>query len=124
MSNDYKYNSADELIDEVLKTEPTFYLPNNFADKVAKSVERKFEWKLYLNEFLIYLAAFIGIIAISVAMVFIWFSANIFEWQTFLSNNISWIIGIAVVFVFILFADRVVLRYFLFKSIQNKSANF
>ena len=124
MNNDYKNNSADKLIDEVLKTEPTFYLPHKFADKVAKSVERKFEWNLYLKEFLIYLATFVGIIAISVAMVFIWFSANITEWQTILIDNISWIIGINVVLIFILFADRVVLRYFIFNSIQNKSANF
>jgi hypothetical protein len=45
-----------------------------------------------------------------------WFDANWKTWLEFLGPNVGMIAGIAIISTFILFADRVILRYFMFKS--------
>ena len=115
MLNDEKYFDAEGLVDEVLKTEPTFILSDNFAESLTLKVGRKSVMEQYLKEFLIYMGVIAGIMIVSAAMAFIWYSANWQEWLNFLVSNISLIAGINILMVFILFADRVLLRYFFYK---------
>lgn len=116
MLNEDKYFNIEKVLEETLKTEPGFSLPNNFAEVVAKKAGRKFIWEQYLKEFLIYLAAFFGIVAITVAMAYIWYGENLNQWGNFLLSNLDLVVGINILLVFILFADRVLLRYFFYKS--------
>lgn len=116
MLNNEKNTDQDKIINEVLKTEPEFILSDNFAEKLAKKVSHRFTWNQYFKEFLIYLGVLAGIGATLAIMAFIWYRANIDEWANFLLANISWVTGIGILVLFILFADRVVLRYFMFKS--------
>ena len=110
----------DALLDDVLKTEPDYVLPDNFAEKLAQKVDRHFAWEQYLKEFLIYLAVIAGIVALSVASAFWLFNADWKEWLTFVTQNAAWLVAIKLLVVFILFADRVVLRYFMYKSAVSK----
>ena len=120
MLSEEKYFQND-LVNEALTSEPEFSLPTDFAEKVVIKVERKFEWNSYIKEFLIYLAVIVGIIAISVGISFIWYGASIESWTQFLLENLAMIIGINLIVLFILFIDRVLLRYFLYKStVKNK----
>lgn len=119
MHEENKYFDSDKLLDDVLKTDPGFTLSENFATLIAEKVSRKFAWSQYLKEFLIYLSAILGIILVTAIMVFIWFDANLANWLTFFSSNLITILGINVLVVFILFADRVLLRYFMYKSSQE-----
>lgn len=116
MLNDEKYFDAGRLVDEVLKKEPNFVLPDNFAESVVLKVDRKFTLEHYFKEFLIYLGVIVGIVVVSAAMAFIWYEANWQDWLNFLISNFSLLAGINILVVFILFADRVLLRYFFYKS--------
>ena len=116
MYNKGKYFDKDNLLDEVLKTDPQFELSDNFADLLAEKMGRKFAWRQYFNEFLIYLAAIFGFVAVSIAIQFVWFGAEWQLWFQFVAKHISLVLGINVLVVFVLFADRVLLRYFMHKS--------
>ena len=106
----------DELLDEVLTTEPKFTLNAGFADMLAAKVGRKYTLEQYFREFLIYLAVLAGIAVLSVGMAFIWYRADVSEWLNFLTSNISWVAGINVLVIFILLADKVVLPYLFYRS--------
>jgi uncharacterized membrane protein len=116
MYNKGKYFDTDKLLDEVLKTEPQFELSDKFADVLAEKMSRKFAWQQYFSEFLIYLAAIFGFVAVSVAIQFVWFGAEWKQLVEFITQNISLVLVINILVVFILFADRVLLRYFMRKS--------
>lgn len=119
MYNDEKYFDTDKLLNEALKTEPGFVLPDNFADVMAKKMERKFVWSLYLREFLIYLGAIVGLLAVPVGIQLIFFSTELKQWSAVVSENYPLIGGTFFLVVFILFADRVLLRYFMHRSVSN-----
>lgn len=115
MLKDDKNILVENLLDEALKSSPEFSLPDNFADKVAAKVSRRFAWEQYIKEFLVYLGTIVGVFAVSVAMAFIWLGADWQVWQNFLLNNLTLITGFNVLGLFVLFADRVLLRYFFFR---------
>lgn len=116
MLKEDKYFDLDNLVDETFKSSPGFLLPDNFAETLAEKVGRKFEWELYVKEFLIYFGVFVGIGLASAGITFMAFDYNLKEWFEFIINNVSLIIGLYVITTFILFADRVLLRYFMYKS--------
>ncbi|MCK5731333.1 MAG: hypothetical protein KAH68_09690 [Draconibacterium sp.] len=116
MQETEKYFDAENLVDEALITEPGFSLPDNFADMVAEKVSRKFAWQQYIKEFLIYLGAFAGIAIISAVIALIWYDTNWTDWLNFIIANAGLVVGINFLAVFILFADRVLLRYFMFRA--------
>jgi hypothetical protein len=103
-------------LDEVLKAEPKFVLPENFADSLAQKMARKFAWEQYLIEFLIYFGAIVGLIVVSGAIQFVFLGAQWKVWLQFIAGNIFVLSGITLLLVFILFVDRVLLRYFLYKT--------
>lgn len=115
MLNEEKYNNPDSWLDEALKSEPGFQLSANFAERVAKQAVRRFAWDQYFKEFLVYLAALFGIVLMSAAMSFIWLGANWKDWLQFITENFALVAGLNFLGIFILFADRVLLRYFFYK---------
>ena len=117
MLNEEKYFEVDELLDEALKTDPEFKLSDNFADLLAEKMGRRFAWEQYIREFLIYLGAIIGLLAVPFTIRLIFFGANWQEWLRLIANNISLFSGILFLVIFILFADRVLLRYFMHRSL-------
>jgi hypothetical protein len=119
MLEDKTHKEMDALLEDVLKTEPAYVLPDNFAEKLVQKVDRHFAWEQYLKEFLIYLAVIAGIVALSVASAFWLFNADWKEWLSFVTQNAAWLVAIKILAVFILFADRVVLRYFMYKNITS-----
>lgn len=121
MLNEEKHFDSEKLIDEVLKTPSNFSLSSNFADVLANKVEKKFAWEQCFKEFIIYLSVIVGLAISSAAMAFIWYEADWKEWLNFLLTNMSLVVGINILVVFILFADRVLLRYFMFKSSPEKA---
>jgi hypothetical protein len=117
MLNEEKYFEVDELLDEALKTDPEFKLSDNFADLLAEKMGRRFAWEQYIREFLIYLGAIIGLLAVPFTIQLVFFGANWQEWLRLIANNISLVSGILFLVIFILFADRVLLRYFMHRSL-------
>lgn len=116
MLKDKKHTAIDNLLEEVLNTEPEYSLSSSFADKVAAKTGKEYALGQYFREFLIYLGALAGLGGVSAAMVFIWFRTNIQEWLSYLQNNLTLVVGINVVIVFILLADKVLLPYLFYRS--------
>ena len=116
MYSEEKYFDTDKLVDNALKAEPQYKLSDNFADLLAEKVSRKFAWNQYFREFLIYLGAITGLLAIPLAFQFVLFDANPQEWLMVFMANIQLVAGIIFLLVFILFTDRVLLRYFMHKT--------
>ncbi len=116
MRKEENFNDVEKLVDEALIAEPGFLLSDSFADLVAQKVSRKFAWQQYLHEFLIYLGVFVGAGVVWAAMSFIFFGADWHVWLDFAVSNAAIILGINIIVVFVLFADRVLLRYFLFRA--------
>jgi len=119
LSNKKRYEKED-LLEEVLKTSPEISLPGNFADKVALNATRRFAWQQYFREFLIYLGLVFGIAGLSGGMAFLWMKTSWQEWLYFFAGNAQLIIGINILLVFILFADKVLLRYFFYRVSVKK----
>jgi hypothetical protein len=116
MYNEEKNTELDNILDEVLKAEPKFVLPDDFADTLAQKMARKIAWEQYLLEFLIYFGAIVGLVVVSAAIQFVFFGAQWQVWLQFIAGNIFILSGIALLLVFILFIDRVLLRYFLHRT--------
>ena len=116
MYNEDRNFDTDQLLKEVFTSEPEFKLPKNFTDKLVSKVEKRFAWEQYLREFAIYLAVILGIMVVSAALAFVWYNAKIDSWLAFLTTNVSLVVGINLLLVFVLFADRVLLRYFMYRA--------
>lgn len=116
MFEDKTPSDSDKLVDEVFKTEPAYFLSDNFAEVLAGKAGRYFAWKQYIKEFLIYLAVIFGIFAVSAGMAFFWFDANLQNWINFLISNVTLVVGANILAIFVLFADRVLLRYFMYRA--------
>lgn len=121
MYNKDNYSDTEKILDEVLKSDPGFVLPDNFANRMADKMGRKFAWSQYLNEFLIYLGTIAGMLAVAAILAFVWFGANWNLWLSFAMSNAVWITGTGLILLFILFADRVLLQYFLYRSAAEEN---
>lgn len=120
MLNKEQKSYTDDLLMKVLKQEPLFSLSDNFADMVAEKAGRRFAWAQYLREFFIYLSVLLGVSLVVAVMSLIWFQNDLKNWLDFLVSNIWIVAGINILIVFVLFTDRVLLRYFLYRSDLKK----
>jgi hypothetical protein len=111
-----KYFDAEKLVDEALIAELGFELSDSFADVVAQKAGRRFAWQQYSKEFLIYLGVFVGAGVVWAVLSFVFFGADWRVWFDFAVSNMGLIVGINIITVFVLFADRVLLRYFMFRA--------
>ena len=116
MHNEDTHFDKEQMLDEVLKTGPDYLLSDNFAFNLAKIVDRKITWASYWNEFLVYMGTIAGIAAIWVGVLFLQFEADWKQWLDFFTSHLTLILGTSLLAVFVLFADRVLLRYFMNKS--------
>ena len=101
MCNKENYIDTDKLLNEALKTEPGLMLSENFADVMAKKMERKFAWDMYLKEFLIYLGAIVGLMAVPVGIQLIFFTTELKLWTVIITENYPVIGGIFFLVIFI-----------------------
>ena len=103
----------EDIFDSALKAETDFLLPDDFAEKISLKLYRQITWKSYLNEFFIYLSVFVLIIIQGLAIVY-WVDNDFWgKVLVFIQEKYLLIAGINLILVLILFADKVLLRYFL-----------
>lgn len=120
MLKDENNIQLDKLTDESLKTPPQFSLSNDFAGSVAFKAARRFMWEQYFGEFLVYFGVVFGILAITGGVAFFWLEASWAEWLNLITANVWLVGGISFTLLFILFADKVLLRYFYYRYSNNK----
>jgi len=119
MYNENRNFDTDKLLKEAFTSEPEFKLSENFTDDLVKKVEQHFAWQQYLREFAIYLAVILGIMLVTAVLAFVWFDVTVSGWMAFFTQNASLVVGINLLVVFVLFADRVLLRYFMYRAASN-----
>ncbi len=120
MLNKDTNKTVEQLINQSLKAEPKYVLSFNFANKVILKVQKKQALKNYLKEFLLYFGVILGIVVIPFAIFYLFNSDIITDWVALVLSNITLIAGILFILVFILFADKVLLRYFSFSLSLNR----
>lgn len=114
MSKQEQHFNMDNWVEKSLKSEPAFTLPDDFADKMALRIEKRLALNQYIKEFLIYAGVLAGLSVIAGLLGYFLIADTWARWISLLLPNIEIAAGIAVIVLFILFADRVLLRYFSF----------
>lgn len=112
----------EKWIDNLLREELPFKLPDDFAHKVAGKAVRQFEWKQRLQQFLIFASVIVAGLLIGGLTIYYFADDNLQIWTDFLTKNISYLALGVVASVFILFVDRVLLPMFM-QSGQDKKYN-
>ena len=112
----------EKWIDNLLREEPPFSLPDGFSDRVANKAVRQFEWRQRLQQFLIFASVIVAGLLIGGLTIYYFADDNLQIWTDFLTKNISYLALGVVASVFILFVDRVLLPMFM-QTGQDKKYN-
>ncbi|MCF8372899.1 MAG: hypothetical protein K9H64_14855 [Bacteroidales bacterium] len=110
----------DLLLDDALGSESDFILPADFAEQLSARLSTQILWRQSMQEFFLYLAAFLAIAGIAVATLFWMDTAIWYQITSFFKQQYSLIIGIHILLIFVLFTDRVLLRYFHFRLNEKR----
>lgn len=109
------YNEMDQLIHEVLKEEPRFSLSTDFADRVSRKVGDRMLRRRLITEY----ALKIGVTIVPLLVLAgIWFFVSPETIQSWLRNPLGEYLPyilLIVLIAFVVFADQVVLRFFLLR---------
>ncbi|GET31865.1 hypothetical protein PbJCM13498_07280 [Prolixibacter bellariivorans] len=109
------YNEMDQLIGQVLKEEPEFSLPADFANRVSRKVGDRMLRKRLLSEY----AWKVGVIVVPLlilAGIFFYFDPKtISQMLSNVSNEYLPYILLIVLVGLVIFADQVILRFFLLR---------
>ena len=100
---------ADRFLDEVLKSNLHMDLPGDFPDLVMAKVSRRLMWRQIIQEFIVYASVIISGLAAGAATFFIFGNGLYQDWARIITQNITHVVQVIVVIMFILFFDRVVL---------------
>jgi polyferredoxin len=114
MMLEHKFSEIElnTVLDEALKSEPDFTLPENFAADLIVQLNKQISVRQYIFEFLLYLAVFVFLAGATFAS-FLWLNSDILQSiKLFVSEHLTLLIGINLLLIFTLFADRVLLPYF------------
>jgi hypothetical protein len=103
----------EKWVDNLLREELPFSLPDDFAGKVANKAVRQFEWKQRLQQFLIFASVIVAGLLIGGLTIYYFADENLQIWTDFLTKNISYLALGVVASIFILFVDKVLLPMFM-----------
>ena len=106
-----KNEELNYIMEKSFKTEPDFHLSANFAKKLILTVTRREQWKTDLREYL-YLTAVLVLFAAVVLITYYFIDKDIvMRFFAFIAGNTFPVVFIVFILNFILFADRVLLRF-------------
>lgn len=105
-----KNEELDILINNSIRHQPDFQLPDDFAQKVTFLVVKRAQWKTDLGEYLSLTAFFIAILLVVAGLFFYLDKAIVIQVFTFVSAHALQVAFAIFILNFILFADRVLLR--------------
>ena len=109
----------DRIIEESIGAEPDFKLRDDFAQRITTELVRRSQWKADLYDYL-YFTTFILFLLSVVTLIYFFIDKNLLiQIFTFISNNIVQVAFGFLLFNFILFADRVLLRFLFNRSKIN-----
>lgn len=106
-----KPEELDRIIEKSFRTEPDFHLPDDFTGKVVFAVGQREQWKSNLTDYLNILGIITALILVVAGFYFYIDSKMMLKFFSFVSANLLQVILIGFILNFILFADRVLLRF-------------
>lgn len=112
----------NQLINDSFASDNEFKLPDNFADKVTSAIQRREQLKSDLIEYLQLCLVIIALFLISTGFYYYIDKDQVINVLKIASNNISLIAMLTIIFNFIIFADKVLLR-FLFSNYKRNTIN-
>lgn len=99
----------DTIIDKSLRAEPTFRLPEGFAQKVTLAVHRRSRLKSDLNEYLFLTGVVLSLVLVAIGLFYYVDKDSVLRVFDFASGNLIQVILTFFLLNFIFFADRVLL---------------
>ena len=109
MDSKQRYDSDNDLLlDKLLKEEPGYFLPDDFADKLAKKIEIRLSVRQNVIEFLTILGVILAIFITFGGIYYFLNKEDFLNLTSFLNNGYTGVAAVIVLFIF--FMDKVMLR--------------
>ncbi len=102
-----RFSDEDAWMDNLLKDDPEYTLSDDFADKLITKIEAVESVKQSVYEFLMILGVIVVILGTFLVTYYFFKNDDFITLSSFLNN--SYTLSIAVIALFILFADKVLL---------------
>jgi hypothetical protein len=114
-------SDRDKFLDEILKTDMMKPLPEDFADRVAVKAVKRMAMRQSLTELLTYAGMTVSVILVLFTVIYLLRRETWEKWTDFLVPNMNILTGIALILLFILFMDRMLLPrlFFIKKEKEN-----
>lgn len=106
-----KNEELEQLIEKSFSAEPDYNLPSGFAQKVTGIISRREQLKSTWKEYFSLAAILIFLLAIAPCIYYFYDPVVLLKSINFIRENIFPVVFIAVILSFVLFADRVLLRF-------------
>lgn len=103
---------TDEMMNALLSSAPDFVLPGDFAQKVVDKAVKRQALRNYFSEFIIYFLVIASLILVGIAS-YVWVNPNPDRLLGLLGPNLRYILAGTFIFVFVLFTDKVILRFYM-----------
>ncbi len=104
-------DELDLILEKSFKKEPEFNLPADFAQKLTFSIVRKQQWKNDLNEYLVIIGVLTSLFAAVAGFYYFIDKTFVLEVFNLVSAHIIQVVLVGFILNFILFTDRVLLRF-------------
>lgn len=111
----------EKLVDNLLREELPFSLPEGFADKVASHAIRQYEWRQRFQQFLIFAVVIIGGLLIGGLTLYYFADENLPVWKEYLAENMVYLFQGLIAGIFILFVDKVLLPMFMHSANDKRN---
>ena len=114
-------SDRDKFLDEILKTDMMKPLPEDFADRIAVKAVKRIAMRQSLTELLTYAGMTVSVILVLFTVIYLLRRETWEKWTDFLVPNMNILTGIALILLFILFMDRILLPrlFFIKKEKEN-----
>jgi len=111
---------SDDFLDQFLKADPGYSLPDDFAEKVAARAKKRMEVLQTIRDFLIYIGTFLVVSTALFGFAYFRQLELLTKLKSLGPTNLAWLAGIVVIGVFVLFIDKVILPCsFLFRTLRK-----
>lgn len=113
----------DKFLDNLLKEELPFTLPDDFAGKVAQRMVRQTTWKMRMQHLLVYAAVILGCFLVVGVILYYFSGEDRQEWAGFVTKNSPLLVALSIIWFFVIFVDRLVLPILIHSKFDDKNPN-
>ena len=112
--------NLDNSLEAALKSDPGYVLPDGFAERIALLAKRKNETRQMFRDFILYISTFLIVAAVFTGTAYVFNPSFFTKFVTLFIGNLQWVASVAVILIFVLFADQVIMPYFQLMQLKRK----